>query len=243
MTGGQTTVEEPRSGDIPALVALIFGVGAVGAVIVRLPWQLILIAGLLAGVAGTFAVVRAGKVPGNRITRLSGLGGLLLGGLTMTAGLFQAPTANPHRKTKDLMIAMALNSAIQNFSDEYDALPDVGRDSVTTDSPDGVQLLKILLGIEDSSAAPQNTRSIRFLSVREVRNRRLGLIYTENGTSVEGLFDAYGNGYIVVLQVKPGEPLLVPFGKKTIKLIGRDCAVFSPGKDGRPGTFDDVKTW
>jgi hypothetical protein len=154
MTGGRTTEEEPTRGDIPALAGLILGVGAVSAAITGLPWQLILIAGLLAGVAGTFAVVRAGKASKNRLARLTGWGGLLLGGFSMAAGLLQAPTANPRRNTKDLMAATALESAIHNFHVEYDALPDVGRHIVTTDSPDGVRLLKILLGMEDVFRCP-----------------------------------------------------------------------------------------
>jgi hypothetical protein len=241
---GQTKAEEePTRGDVPALAGLILGVGAVGAAMTRLPWQVILISGILAGVAGTVAVVRAGKVSKNRVAKLTGWGGLLLGGFSMTAGLFLAPAAIPRRNTQDLMISTALESAILNFHVEYDDLPDVGRHIVTTDSPDGVRLLKILLGMKDVSVAPQNTRGIKLLSVREGKNRRNGLIYTEDGMSLIGLFDVYGNGYTVVLNAKPGEPLRFPFGKKTIELAGRNCAVFSPGKDGKTGTADDVTTW
>lgn len=244
MTECRTTAEEePGKGDVPALAGLILGVGTVGAALTGLPWQMILVAGLLAGVTGTFAVVRAGKVSKNRVARLTGWGGLLLGGFSMAAGLSLAPTANPRRRTKDLMTATNLESAIRNFRVEYDVLPDVGRHIVTTDSPDGVTLLKILLGMEDVSVPSQNTRGIRLLSAREGKNRRNGLIYTVDGKSVEGLFDVYGNGYTVVLNTRHGEPLHVPYGKKTIEFRGRDCAVFSPGRDGKPETKDDVRTW
>lgn len=244
MAGGQATVgNEPRKGYIPALAALILGVGAVGAAILMLPWQVILIAGVLAGAAGAFAMVRAGEAPVNRFVRLTGLGGLLLGGTPIVAGLFQAPTITTCGKMMDLSIATALESAVQNFRIEYGALPDVSRNIVATDSPDGLRLLKILLGMEDPTISHQNTRDIKFLSVPEGKNRRRGLIYTENGKSLEGLFDAYGNGYTVVLQVKSEEPLRLSFGKKVIELKGRDCAVFSPGKDGKPGTSDDVTTF
>lgn len=141
-----------------------------------------------------------------------------------------------------LATATALESAVNSFYYEYDKLPDVA-DRITTNSPQGVELLHILLGLKEKSANPQNSRQIKFLSIREGKNRKNGLMYSQSGDSVEGLFDPWGNPYTVILYTGHDELLRFKIATKDIELKGRRVAVFSPGADQKEGTDDDIRTW
>jgi type II secretory pathway pseudopilin PulG len=138
--------------------------------------------------------------------------------------------------------ALDLESAAMNFQTEYDNLPDVAA-RCTTDSPEGIKLLNILLGIEASTARMQNQKGVKFLNVREGKQRKNGLIYSKSGDSVEGLFDSWGNPYTIVLDVKNEGTVHFELGKKTVTLKNRRVAAFSPGPDAEIGTRDDVVTW
>ena len=84
-----------------------------------------------------------------------------------------------------------------------------------------------------------NLRAVKFLSVREGRGNRNGLIYGKDGKSVVGLFDPWGGGYHVRLDLDLDEKIHVN-GKV---LENRRVAVWSDGPDRKPGTADDIKTW
>ncbi|MEO5916019.1 MAG: hypothetical protein ABIS50_17420 [Luteolibacter sp.] len=146
------------------------------------------------------------------------------------------------RKLQPLATATALEQAANYFYTEYGKLPDVG-ERMTIDSPEGVKLLTVLLGLEGQSANKQNACDIKFLSVREGKNHKNGLIHHATGTSVEGLYDPWGNPYTVVLDTDYDEKLHFSVGSRTVDLQGRRSAAFSPGADGKLGTADDVKTW
>ena len=45
------------------------------------------------------------------------------------------------------------------------------------------------------------------------------------------------------INVKKEDKLRFKFGSRIIELPGRLAAAYSPGKDGKPGTSDDVITW
>jgi hypothetical protein len=149
---------------------------------------------------------------------------------------------NRARAVTTLATATALESAINGFHTEWGTLPDVAN-SVTTNSPQGIELLNILLGSEGKSANPQSPRQMRFLSVREGKNRKNGLIYSPSGDSVEGLFDSWGNPYTVILDTDYDEILRFKIAGTDVELKGRRVAVFSPCADQKEGTDDDIRTF
>ncbi len=147
-----------------------------------------------------------------------------------------------HGKSTTLATAIAIESAINNFHTEYGVLPSAGN-HVQTDGLDGVKFLNILLGLEDDSTQKQNPRSFKFLSVREAKDRRNGLQYEVKGSRVQGLYDLWGNPYIVEINVNSEDKLRFKFGSRIVELPGRLAAAYSSGKDGKPGTADDFITW
>jgi hypothetical protein len=160
--------------------------------------------------------------------------------------IFAVINASGHRphqgKSTTLATAIAIESAINNFHTEYGVLPVVGS-HIQTDGPDGVKFLNILLGLEGDSTQKQNSRGIKFLSVREARNGRNGLQYDGKGSRVQGLYDLWGNPFIVEINAKNEDKLRFKSGERNIELPGRLAAVYSSGKDGKPGTSDDAVTW
>ena len=112
-------------------------------------------------------------------------------------------------------------------------------------------LLNALLGIE-TIATPQNTRAIKFLSVKEGKADKNGLIYNAAGTAVTGLYDPWGGSYSVMLdgtydeKVSPTDVWCAPSGTAPT-LNGRRAAAFTKGADKLSTTAataaDDVKTW
>lgn len=166
---------------------------------------------------------------------------LLLGGISVFLRMgYQKITIC--KKPVSAATAVALESAVNNFHIEYDSLPST-ESSVTTNTPEGIKFLTILLGMDEKSAHPKNIRAIKFLSVREGKDNRNGLIYPVSRDSVQGLFDNWGNPYTVVFNVEDREELNFTKGSKTYRLKGRRCIAYSAGPDLRLGTSDDVTTW
>lgn len=166
--------------------------------------------------------------------------GLTFAALIGTFVVVTVPQA-PRKKNVPLATCYALESAVNNFYTEYGAMPKVPAE-VKTDTPDGVKLLTILLG-KEISATPQNLRAIKFLSVKEAKDGRYGLIYNPSGTFVVGLFDPWGNPYTLMLDLDYDEQIEVVRGSIAKTLNGRRVAAYSPGQDGKLGTVDDVVTW
>lgn len=154
------------------------------------------------------------------------------------------------KRTTALSTATALESAINNFFIEYGSMPlsPVPTAAVSTGAGgNGITLLNALLGME-TSAAPLNPRKIKFLSVKEGKNNKGGLIYNLQGTAVNGLFDPWGGPFFVVLDANYEESVTPTptAGGAQPKLNGRRSAVWSNGADGVRGggaAGDDVKTW
>lgn len=149
---------------------------------------------------------------------------------------------NHAKKVASVATAKSLEQAVNNFYTEYGSLPDVNY-RVRTDSGDGVRLLNILLGLEETSSRIQNTRMIKLLSVVETKTKTKGLLYTANGRAAEGLYDSWGSPFTVELDTNYEERLRFSIGGKNVQLNGRRVAVYSPGADKKLGTSDDVKTW
>ena len=156
------------------------------------------------------------------------------------------------RKVTALASATAIETAVTNFFTEYGSMPYEGSQDVTveTDSADGKKLLTVLLGFEGTSGTVLNTRGIKLLSAREGKNKKNGLIYSTDGKSVDGLYDPWGGGFKVRLDLDYDEKIEVKpkaaSGSKTLN--GRRVAVWSDGADGvksgsKGNSTDDVLTW
>jgi len=165
----------------------------------------------------------------------------VLGVLRVQSYIYSRRNLTTCGRSTELATANALESAANNFFIEYGALPKVGS-RVRTDTPEGVRFLKILLGVENTDK-PRNTRAIKFLSVREGKQKRNGLMYAADGKSVEGLYDPWGSPYTVILDTEDGKHFRFTLGSKTIDLKARQAAACSPGPDQKLGTADDVTTW
>ena len=144
---------------------------------------------------------------------------------------------------------MAVETAVNNFYNEYGSMPSTGDTDKVVDTAQDAELLNVLLGMEPTGGEPLNPRKIKFLSAKEGKSKKNGLIYSDNGNSVEGMFDPWGGGYKVLLDLDYDEQLDVPGDVREggRKLNGRRVAVWSLGADGTKGTggqkSDDVITW
>ena len=153
------------------------------------------------------------------------------------------------KRVTALSTATALETAINSFYTEYGTMPVDGDadKSVKTNSAEGVTLLKVLLGLEGTGTNVLNIRGVKFLSVKEGKGNRNGLIYNSDGTSVEGLYDPWGGGYFVQMDLDYDEKVTANVSGKSTNLNGRRAAVWSLGADAVSGTGgtagDDVKTW
>lgn len=144
--------------------------------------------------------------------------------------------------------ARALGQAIAAFDSEYGRLPELGLidQSLRMDSPAGVQFLRILLGREELGESIQNEKQISFTKFKVNKtNNEGGLVYTNGGLGPlpQGLYDAWGNPFIVFLRPNKSSGLAFSYGGKTFVLKDRLAAVASLGADGKEGTSDDVLTW
>ena len=151
------------------------------------------------------------------------------------------------RKVTCLSTATAIESSVNNFYTEYGSMPKNGDQDATVETDDDIDLLNVLLGLEGTGTNVLNTRSIRFLSVREGKGKKGGLIYSTGGSTVQGLYDPWGGPYNVRLDMDYDERLTVkPKAGTQVTLNGKRVAVWSDGQDGVNSTgkaSDDVKTW
>ncbi len=156
------------------------------------------------------------------------------------------------RKTVALGACTQIESAVNQFYAEYGSMPAANittdttyETSKTTSRP----FLNVLLGKEGTTATPLNARSVRFLSVKEGKGRKNGLIYAASGGTLEGLFDPWGGAYFVKIDGDYNEQIDITESDTppSIKLNGRRAAAWSKGADAINGTGgtgrDDVKTW
>ena len=149
------------------------------------------------------------------------------------------------KKTTALATCTALELAVNNFYTEYGSIP---KDNLTKDETvktDDKTFLDVLLGTEPSPLL--NPRSIKFLSVREGKNGKGGLLY--KGTVVDKLVDPWGGNFFVELDGDYNEQITpkVAAGGTSKVLNGRRVAAWSNGADAISGTggkaADDVITW
>ena len=158
------------------------------------------------------------------------------------------------KKTKCLAVCTALEGAVNNFFTDYGSMPSAATSDVTvvTNTGDGVTLVKVLMGMETTTPV-LNTRSVKYLDVKEGKSNKDGLIYSTDGSTITGLYDPWGGGYNVILDcdyngiVKPLRSCGVQDNAATNGLH-RIVAAWSNGADaaatGTGGKAnDDVTTW
>lgn len=219
-------------------VSLLFG-------ILSIPFAIVIFCGVIAIAFGIVGWISTSKSKGFPRRSRTAIAGIILGVLSFGLIAFlkydEAQMRIRVGIRTALPVATALESAVNNFQAEYGKLPETAPE-LKTDTPEGIQLLTILLGLE-KSAPQKNLRSIKFLSVREGKDKKRGLIYSESGYSIEGLYDFWGNPFTIQMDTDNDETLRFKLGGKAIELKGRRVAAYSPGPDKLLGTKDDVKTW
>ena len=156
--------------------------------------------GIVAICLGLLARKRASRTAKISDHRFLAAGGIFVGSVSLIAGISNSltPVLITGKRTVDMSQLFAIEMALHNFKTEYGKFPDVG-ERVTLDSANGLELLSILLGINEKSANPQNPCGLKFLTVREGKDQKNGLIYDAKGEIPEGLFDSFGSPYSVVL--------------------------------------------
>lgn len=152
------------------------------------------------------------------------------------------------KRTTALSTATAIESAVNNFFIEYGSMPKSGLsgDTVEVNTRDDIDVLTVLLGLNETTNPPLNTRAIKFLSVKEGKANRNGLIYNAQGTAVTGLYDPWGGPFYIALDGDYDESVTPsPSAGSAPRLNGRRAAVWSDGADykGENKANDDVKTW
>lgn len=161
---------------------------------------------------------------------------------------------NKARKVSALASATGITNAVEQFYSEYSALPDPAAspgstdETIETNTAQGATLLNILSGIGGNS---QNPRGIRFLTAKEAKNNRDGVVYAAGGagaaSNIEQMFDPWGQPYFVRLDFDYDEQLtFVPrSGIPSVTLNQKRVAVYSLGvevpAEADPTTL--VKTW
>jgi hypothetical protein len=140
-------------------------------------------------------------------------------------------------------VETSLEVAIECYFLEYEKLPSVSSEAhlIDTDSAEGIQFINVLLGCEPSGMALQNPQKIAFLSVRQGKARKDGIVYDRTAPgSLQGIFDPWGNPYHVLLDLDGDGILELPGGGK---VTGHRAVIYSAGPDRKLGTRDDLNSW
>lgn len=154
---------------------------------------------------------------------------------------------NRAKKVSSQAGATSIVNAVEQFYTEYSALPDPGSNSsdalYSTKEANGVKLLEILAGIDGGD---QNPRKLRFLSGKEAKNGMDGIEYGSDGSSINAMYDAWGEPYYIRLDYDYDEKLTVsPQGSPAATLNGRRVAVYSLGvkNTGDANAKTLVRSW
>ncbi len=156
------------------------------------------------------------------------------------------------RKVTCLNQATGIETSVNSFFTDYGYMPKEGSTDTTVKTDKEVTLLTVLLGLEGNSGNILNSRGVKYLVAKEGKKVGTkgsgGLIYNSTGSAVTGLYDPWGGGYSVMMDLDFDEKLIpvTAAGGKSITLNGRRVAVWSDGADGVNGggkSSDDVTTW
>jgi prepilin-type N-terminal cleavage/methylation domain-containing protein len=154
------------------------------------------------------------------------------------------------KRAKALATCTAIESAVNSFYNEYGSMPKDLSDDTTTpiNTKTDLEFLNVLLGLTETANPPLNSKAIKFLTVKEGKAKKDGLIYSTTGDKITGLYDPWGGAYSIVLDGNYDEKIKVKpsAANSTVTLNGRRVAVWTNGADGINGggkATDDVKTW
>lgn len=217
-----------------ATVSLICGIGSV----IFGP-----LTGIPAVITGHIALGKIKKSGGVLQGRGLAITGLILGYvLTVLSVAIVALTyagiksaVNKAHNVQTRHAASEIEMAVQNFFDEYGALPSNATSDATFSSNKDTAMFEALLG-DDKTLNP---KSLRFLSMKVGKDMKNGVIYDASGTSIIGIFDPWGGAYNVRLDLDYDDQIEV--NGETIK--GCRAVVWSNGPDQKEGTPDDIKSW
>jgi len=164
-------------------------------------------------------------------------------------GFAGVQTAMKRAKTvQSLNIATNVAQGIQSFYDEYGSLPSTSATAaeINTNSGEGVTLLRVLLAQEGGGTSALNTKSINYLSIKEAKGKKAGLDYGTGTTTVNGLYDAWGEPYFIVFDDDYNDEIPNPIRFATTEpaiIRGAKAIVYSKGADRIRNTRDDVKSF
>ncbi len=152
---------------------------------------------------------------------------------------------NKARKVSSQAHAVSISSAVESFYNDYSALPDPGTNTADNPAPfmtatagsngqftqsgddNAVGLLAILSA---KGSAPiisaQNPRLIKFLSAKEAKNNKDGIVYGGQGDAPTRFLDSWGQPFSITLDYGYDDQITPIAG---ITLRGRRVAVHSPG--------------
>jgi prepilin-type N-terminal cleavage/methylation domain-containing protein len=150
------------------------------------------------------------------------------------------------KRTTALATATAIEASVNELFSEYGSMPKDGMtDDTTIDTKTDLATMRELLGL--GSSLTLNTRAVKFLSVKEGKAKKAGIIYNPSGNDIEGIYDPWGGRFFIILDGNYDEKVNpVPSAGGGKILNGRRVAVWSNGADGVDGggkTGDDVITW
>jgi prepilin-type N-terminal cleavage/methylation domain-containing protein len=161
-----------------------------------------------------------------------------------------AKAVDTAKRAKALSTCTALESAVNAFYNEYGCMPKELNDDPSTpiNTKTDLEFLNVLLGFTETANPPLNSKAIKFLTVKEGKSKKDGLIYSSTGDKITGLYDPWGGPYYVMIDGNYDEKIKVKTGSSaaTLTLNGRKVAVWTNGADGINGggkATDDVKTW
>ena len=141
-------------------------------------------------------------------------------------------------KSRELAAQQAATSivvGIQNFYDEYGTYPVTGTTSNDFDGRSDENVMNHLLGLDTSI----NTKGIRFVSIKEGKGKKGGIIY-EGGGNTATLTDPWGEEYYVVMDGNFDEELQGPNdGSSNQTIRGKRAIAYSGGGDKDPNTRKD----
>jgi len=148
-----------------------------------------------------------------------------------------------------LRAATELRTAIMSYYSEYKvfpAVPGATKDSFGDDVLDTRNnlLVEMLLG-ESGPATAINRRRIQFFSARSAKGPISPGLWKDPVTGRCHLLDPWGNPYFLMIDTNSDNTLHPPARPSGVgnEEIYTNVAVWSCGKDGRPGGGDDVSAY
>jgi prepilin-type N-terminal cleavage/methylation domain-containing protein len=184
----------------------------------------------------------------------------VLAGVAFTAG---ASAVMKAKKMTALTTATAIEQAVNNFVTENGSFPKAGitgdeKIATADTSPSfNVEFLNILLGIEKSQT-PLNSKGLKYLTVKQGKGKKDGLIYRGGGAAAEnaevlGLYDPWGGPYLVQFDGDYDDTITAKTAsEKASKVIrGKKVIVWTNGANNtkdqsnskKGKNTDAVKTW